>query len=165
MTLLNTPSKYGLISRALHWIIVFGIIAQWLLAEAEASSALALHQSIGMSVLALALVRVTWQLLNPTPALPPDTKPYEAVLARAVHVAFYLLLFAIPISGWALASVEDEPLRFFNWFDVPRLVLASEETMEDVHEMLFNILVALAMLHVLGAVKHWVAGRRGAESR
>jgi cytochrome b561 len=165
MTLLNTRSKYGLVSLALHWIIVLAILAQWLLAEAEGDEALALHQSIGLTVLSLAIVRVTWQLLNPTPAWPPDTKPYEAVLARSVHVALYVLLFAIPISGWALASVEDEPLRFFNSFDVPRIVLASEETVEEVHEALFNTLAALAVLHVIGAMKHWVAGRRTTELR
>lgn len=117
MTLLNTPARYGLVSLALHWSIVFAILAQWLLAEAESSNALALHQSIGLVVLALAV------------------------------------------------SVEDEPLRFFNWFDVPRVVVASEDTMEEVHEMLFNILVALAVLHVIGALKHWVAGRRATELR
>jgi cytochrome b561 len=73
-----------------------------------------------------------------------------------VHFAFYVLLIAIPISGWALSSVEDEPLRFFNWFEVPRLVLAGEKTLEEIHESLFNALVALAVLHVIGAAKHWL---------
>lgn len=168
MTLLNTPTRYGAVSRALHWIIVAAIIAQWLLAEAgeeraapgAAFDALTLHRSLGLAVLALAAVRLFWRAVNPAPAWPADTKPYEIAVARIVHVAFYALLFAIPISGWALASVEDEPLRFFGWFDVPRLVLADEHTLEEVHEVLFNVLAGLAALHVLGAAKHWFAGRR-----
>jgi cytochrome b561 len=85
-------------------------------------------------------------------------KPYEITLARIVHVAFYVLLFAIPLSGWAVASVEDEPLRFFGWFDLPRIVLGNEDTLEEVHEVLFNVLVALAVLHLFGAIKHWTTG-------
>src|SRR6185436_547260 len=143
MKLLNTPSSYGLVSRALHWLIVLGIIGQWALAESED---LMLHQSIGLTLLALAVVRLAWRAVNPKPAWPADVKPYEINLARAVHVAFYVLLFAIPLSGWALASVEDEPLRFFGWFDLPRMLVGSEDTLEEVHEMLFNVLVALAAL-------------------
>jgi cytochrome b561 len=172
MKLLNTRTHYGAVSRALHWIIVLAILVQWLLAEADEDSpayagspfdALTLHQSIGLVVLALALFRLAWRFLNPAPAWPSDMKRYEIVLARVVHVAFYVLLFAIPLSGWALASVEDEPLRFFNWFDVPRFVLGSEDALEDLHETLFNVLVGLAALHALGAAKHWFAsrGRRG----
>ena len=52
--------------------------------------------------------------------------PLEIALARSVHVAFYVLLFAIPLSGWALGSAEDEPLRFFGAFDLPRVVIGSE---------------------------------------
>jgi cytochrome b561 len=168
MKLLNSHSGYGHVSRALHWIIVFALVAQWLLAEAGEDSkptggagfdALTLHQSIGLSILLLAIVRLAWRLLNPSPAWPADMKPYEIMLARAVHVAFYALLFAMPISGWALSSVEGEPLRFFNWLDVPRIVLAGDDTLEEVHEALFNVTVALAALHILGAAKHWIATR------
>ena len=167
MSLINTTSKYGFVSRALHWVIVLAIAAQWLLAEAGEDSEVAgpglstmsLHQSIGLVVLLLAIVRLFWRSLNPTPAWPADMRPYEISLARVVHVAFYVLLFAIPLSGWALSSVEDEPLRFFNWFDVPRIVLGSEDTLEEVHEALFNILLVLTTLHIVGAATHWLRRR------
>jgi cytochrome b561 len=97
--------------------------------------------------------------MNPQPQWPADMKPYEIQLARIVHVAFYVLLFSIPLTGWALSSVESEPLRFFSWFDVPRINVAGKETLEDAHETLFNILVALAGLHIVAAAKHWLIGR------
>ena len=168
MKLLNSATHHGVISRALHWIIVVAILAQWLLAEAGEDSgpvvgsgfdALTLHQSIGMLVLLLALIRLAWRAVNPVPAWPADMKTYEITLARIVQFALYLLLFAIPISGWALSSAENEPLRFFNWFDIPRIALADEDTLEELHEALFNVLTGLAVLHVLGAAKHWIAGR------
>jgi len=156
MKLLNTRSGYGLVSLALHWIVVLGIIGEWVLAEAEV---MPLHQSMGITLLVLAAIRLMWRVANPDPAWPADIKPYEMRLARVVHFALYALLFAIPLSGWALASAEDEALRMFGWFDLPRIVLGSEDTLEDVHETLFNVLVALAALHVLGAIKHWLASR------
>lgn len=158
MKLLNTRSQFGLISLALHWIIVLGIIVQWALAEAFDDD-IALHQSIGILLLGLAAIRLTWRLLNPVPAWPADMKPYEVTLARIVHVSLYVLLFAIPLSGWALSSAEGEPLRFFNWFEIPRLGFGSEDMLEEVHETLFNVLVGLAVLHVLGAAKHGLARR------
>jgi cytochrome b561 len=161
MSILNTPKQYGLVSRGLHWMVVLAIIAQWLLAEAG-DDAMPLHQSLGLAIAMIALIRLAWRLVNPSPAWPVDMMPYEIRLARVVHVAFYVLLFAIPISGWVLSSVEDEPLRFFNAFDLPRVVLGNEDTLEEVHETLFNVLLALAALHVLGAAKHWFAVRRAA---
>lgn len=156
MALLDTRSHYGLVSRTLHWVVVIGIIGQWALAEADA---VPLHQSIGVTLLGVALLRLAWRAFSPSPAWPADMTPLEIALARSVHVAFYVLLFAIPLSGWALGSAEDEPLRFFGAFDLPRVVIGSEDTLEDVHEMLFNVLAGLAVLHVLGAAKHWLVAR------
>jgi hypothetical protein len=84
--------------------------------------------------------------------------------ARAVHVAFYVLLFALPLSGWALATVDGQPLSFFGLFDLPRLRIGaqlpitggtlSEDQLEAVHELLFNVLLGLALIHIAAALKH-----------
>jgi cytochrome b561 len=168
MKLLNTSAEYGVVSRTLHWIVVLALVGQWLLAEAgedaeavggSSFDALTLHHSFGLTILMLAAIRLVWRLFNPKPEWPSDMKPYEIVMARVVHIGFYVLLFAIPLSGWALASVEDEPLRYFAFFDVPRIAASGKETLEEVHEVLFNVLVGLALLHVAGAAKHWLARR------
>jgi cytochrome b561 len=98
------------------------------------------------------------------PAAPATMKRYEIALARTVHAAFYLLLFAIPLSGWALATADEQPLSFFGLFDIPQLRIGaqlpiaggtlSEDQLEEVHEILFNILLGLALLHVAAALKH-----------
>lgn len=164
MQLRNSQTDYGLISRLLHWIIAFGILAQWLLAETaeeaehtapvENLTGIGLHQSLGVLVLLLATMRVLWRLIDTQPLWPAALKPYELMLARIVHAAFYVLLFAIPLSGWALSSAEGEPVTFFGLFQLPPLSLGSEDVLEEVHEVLFNVLAALALLHVLAAAKH-----------
>jgi cytochrome b561 len=92
-------------------------------------------------------------------------------LARAVHVCFYVLLFAIPLSGWALATADGQPLSFFGWFDLPQLRIGaqwpvaggtlSEDQLEEVHEVLFNVLLGLALLHVVAALKHFFLDHDG----
>jgi cytochrome b561 len=163
----NTVSRYGFVAIALHWIIAAGIIAQYFLAEAAEDhevanggtlSAADVHTSIGITILGLALIRVFWRLIEPPPARPPSMKSYEIALARAAHLAFYGLLFALPLSGWALTTAESEPVRYFGLFELPQLRIVGgevrEEQLEEVHEVLFNVLVGLAVLHVVAALKH-----------
>lgn len=162
MHLRNTATRYGFVAASLHWVIVAGIIAQYLLAEAfedgpREDSAMGVHNALGMTLLALALVRVVWRLLERPPAPPPTMKRYEILVARSVHALFYVLLFAIPISGWALATVDGNAISFFGLFDIPQLSIAGapgEDRLEDIHELLFNVLVGIALLHVIAALKH-----------
>jgi cytochrome b561 len=165
MQWLNSRSRYGFIAASLHWLIVAAIVAQYFLAEAAEEhsdgpvgvfTAASIHNSLGIAILALALLRILWRVVELPPAPPATMKSYEIALARTVHIAFYFLLFAIPISGWVLATVDAQPLSFFGLFDLPRLSIGtfSEEQLEDVHEILFNILLGLALLHAAAALKH-----------
>lgn len=171
----NSSTRYGIIATSLHWVIVAGIIAQYFLAEAAedqenaAAGALSLgnlHTSLGLALLALAVVRLLWRFAESPPARPITMKRYEIAVARAVHVLFYVLLFALPISGWALATAEGEPLTFFGLFDVAQLGVGarlgfSEDQLEEVHEIVFNVLLALALLHLAAALKHQFVDRDG----
>ena len=152
MRLSNTDSRYGFVATGLHWVIVAGIVAQYFLAETAAG----LHISIGATILVLAVLRVLWRLAEPPPPLPQTMKRYERVLARSTHIAFYVLLFALPITGWALAGVDHESIGVFGLFDLPRLRIAAltEDQLEDIHEALFNVLLGLATLHVAAALRH-----------
>jgi len=163
----NTARRYGAVSAWLHWIIVAGIIAQYFLAEAGeehedaaagAMDAMNVHSSLGITLLLLAMVRLVWRLVEQPPARPATAKSYEVLLMRSVHAAFYVLLFAIPLSGWILTSAEGEAFRFFGTFEFPALPTgasgADKDLLEEIHEVLFNILVALAALHVIAALKH-----------
>lgn len=169
----NTASRYGYVATALHWVIVAGIVAQYFLAEAaedhegaaaSAFSAAGFHTSIGITILALALLRVLWRLVELPPSLPQAMKSYERTLARTTHFAFYVLLFALPLTGWALATADQQAISFFGLFDLPQLRLGAqlpieggtltEDQLEEIHEALFNVLLGLAALHIAAALKH-----------
>jgi cytochrome b561 len=172
----NTADRYGVVAQSLHWLIALGIVAQYFLAEAaeEAEGAAAgpfsasgIHGALGITIMALVMLRLAWRFIELPPERPPTMKRYEIVLARTAHIAFYVLLFAVPLSGWALASVQDQGLSFFGWFNLPHLQPVTQvplpgieggslnkDQLEELHEVLFNVLVGLAVLHIAAALKH-----------
>ena len=165
MSVRNSTRSWGSVSKALHWIIVLLIINQWLIAERADSlpnglaklQALAWHKSFGITILMLAVVRLVWRLLNPTPELASETKPWERSLARLSHVLLYALIFAMPLTGWMMSSARNFPVSWFHLFQLPDLVAPDKhifEMMRNLHGLLFLALVGVALLHVAGALKH-----------
>ena len=164
MTVRNSTTAWGSVSKALHWIIVVLIVNQWVIAErADDLTGLAklktlgYHKSFGMTILMLAVIRLVWRLSNPVPDLTAETRPWERVLAKISHVLLYALIFAMPITGWLMSSAKTYSVSWFNLFAFPNLVGKNEHIYElthGLHEVLFNVLVAVAALHALGALKH-----------
>jgi len=160
----NTTRSWGSLSKAFHWLIVLLIINQWWIAERAEElkglaklEALGLHKSFGMTILVLAVLRLLWRLMNPTPELTTETKPWERVLAKISHVLLYALIFAMPLTGWMMSSAKNYPVSWFKLFQFPDLVAPAEHTfdqMQDLHHLLFKVLVGVALLHVAGALKH-----------
>ena len=158
--------RYTGFSQALHWLIallVFTQLAMGKLFEIDADDGpdglFGWHTAIGLTVLALTLIRLGWRVTHKVPALPPATPSWQRLAARGTHIAFYVLLLALPLSGWLLTSAEGDPVTWFGWFDVPSLASLSggednEDFLEETHEILGNILMVLAGVHVLAGLKH-----------
>jgi cytochrome b561 len=105
----------------------------------------------------LAVLRLTWRWLNPTPALPDTLKPHERFLARFTHAALYVLIFIMPLSGWMMSSARNFPVSWFGLFQLPDLVGQDKrlyDTLHETHETLATALIVIAALHVLAALKH-----------
>ena len=165
MTFRNTTRSWGFLSKAFHWIIVLLILNQWIIAERAESlpkgpaliQALWWHKSFGITILVLAVLRLAWRWMNPVPDLSAETRPWERVLAKISHVLLYALILAMPISGWMMSSARSFPVSWFGWVQLPDLVKKDPqlyERLNDLHETLFYVLVAVAALHVAGALKH-----------
>jgi len=171
MNKLTTTDRYSGFSMTLHWLIALLAFSQLALGkffEVEADepdSLFGWHTALGLLVLALMVVRLGWRLTHSVPAPPRTTPGWQQVAARATHMAFYGLLIALPLSGWALTSVEGDAVNFFGWFTVPALPLAggeaTEELIGEIHEVLGNVLLVLAGLHVLAGLKHHYVDRDG----
>lgn len=165
MTLRNTSARWGAISQLLHWLIValivlqaaLGLTGRLLPLGVEKLALLARHKSIGMTILGLATLRLLWRWLNPVPPLPSNLKPHERFLAHSTHASLYVLLFAMPLSGWIMSSARGFPVSWFGLYQLPDLVPKSRplyEAMVTTHAALAIALALTVTLHVAGALKH-----------
>ena len=165
MNFRNTPRSWGAISKALHWLIALLIINQWVIASRADNlplgtaklQAIAWHKSFGMTIFALAIIRLVWRWMNPVPTLDGVTRTWERRLATFSHVMLYGLIFAMPLSGWLMSSARNFPVSWFGLYQFPDLVAANKplyEFMHDLHGALFNALACVALLHIAGALKH-----------
>jgi cytochrome b561 len=161
----NTNRAWGAVSKTFHWLIVLLIITQWVVAERadDLPNGLAklrlldLHKSIGMTVFMLAIIRLVWRWTNPVPSLDGLAKGWERRAANFSHVALYALIFAMPISGWLMSSAHAFSVSWFHLFQWPDLLQPDHElaeSLESLHKRLFLVLVGVAVLHMLGALKH-----------
>src|SRR5215467_11382790 len=165
MAVRNTKHRWGALSQLFHWLIVVLIIVQVTLASladdlppsARKVALLARHKSVGITILMLVILRLLWRSLNLTPLLPDTLKPYERFLARFTHAALYVLLFAMPLSGWMMSSARGFPVSWFGLFQLPDLVPKSKplyEALVTTHAVLAGLLGAVVALHVAGALMH-----------
>jgi cytochrome b561 len=83
--------------------------------------------------------------------------PLERRLAHATHIAFYVLLFAMPLTGWMMSSAKNYSVSWFGLFTWPNLIGKSEgafDALRSTHHILSYLLFAIAVLHILAALKH-----------
>ena len=165
MPIQSSPTRYGAVAQAFHWLIAALIVTQFVLANmaddlpigAHKLALLARHKSFGMTVLMLAILRLLWRWKNRPPALPDHMSPLERKLARATHIAFYVLLFAMPMTGWLMSSAKNYSVSWFGWFTWPNLIGKNEaafDFLRATHDTLSFILFGIAVLHILAALKH-----------
>lgn len=118
---------------------------------------LANHKSVGITILALAIIRVGWRIGHPPPPLPASMPAWQVTASHVSHWALYALLFLMPVSGWLMSSATAYSVSWFNLFQLPDLVAPDPqraELFEEIHEFLAYTLGAVASLHVLAALKH-----------
>ncbi len=171
-------NRYSAVAMVLHWTIAALIVIQlclgWYMNEIVPDHSPLqdrvqdIHVTVGLSILILVLVRIGWRLVHPTPPLPSGMPAWERILARASHLLFYVLLLAMPLTGWALVSVRHEGIPFFGlaWPAMPMLDHMAKAQARGVGGQLKHIhifilvwvvLINLA-LHVAGAIKHQFDG-------
>lgn len=165
MQIRNTRQRWGAVAQLLHWSIAIAVLvmlglgwwAGWLPYGKLKVDVFWVHKSLGMLVLAAMSLRLVWRLLNPTPALPNGLKTWERGAAHLTHYGLYLLLIAMPLSGWVINSAANFPLSVFGWFQVPAIVGPDDDLKSlagDVHELLAWAIVGVLALHVAAALKH-----------
>jgi cytochrome b561 len=162
----NEPDRYGRVSRVLHWtiailflaLIPMGIFAS-IIPEGTAYRVeyYVVHKTIGVIVLALVLVRLFWNRKSKRPALDASLTSKERKLAHVAHIALYVMMIMIPITGFIMTSFHGAPTFFFAWELEPLWGFSKTGTIVwgMLHKYLLPYLLYIVLgAHILGALKH-----------
>lgn len=173
--------RYTNTAMALHWMIALAIAINvglaWLwphmLPDDAVRPAIDTHKSIGVTVFGLAFMRLLWRFGHRPPALPEGYHKWEAAAAHGAHVLLYVIMFAMPLTGWIMDSAwkdaASHPMHYFGGVEFPRLAWVQSldpalkeklhEGFGEAHEILAYALYALVIAHVGGALKHQLIDR------
>jgi cytochrome b561 len=169
-------ARYGGIAIALLWLVAGAIFATFPLGLYMADLPLSprklqlvsYHKWIGVTVLALMCLRLAWRLTHRPPPLPAAVPAWQRRAAMIAHWALYVLLLAIPMSGWLYSSAAGVPTVYLGLWQLPDLV-AKDKALADAlnlaHKSLNFVLLGLVVVHVAAALKHHFVDRDGLIAR
>jgi cytochrome b561 len=165
MHLLGTRFRYGAVAQALHWLTAILVVAAYFMGpggseERVYSSAVDFtrqtHETLGVTVFALVLVRLWWRSIDTAPEDPP-MQPWMRYSAKLVHVVLYGLLIATPVSAIVGAWLEGHPLTLWGFGNIDPLLPPVHDvglSLAALHTTLGNVILWIAGLHAFAALVH-----------
>lgn len=169
--------RYSITAIVLHWLIAVAIIGTFTLGlvmtDIQGISMAKLkymswHKWAGVTILGLAALRLLWRLFNRPPAYATTLPAWQHGAAHGLHGLLYLLMFAVPLSGYFFSLAAGFPVVYFGKIALPVLIApdpALRDTLRALHYWLNMLLAGLVALHVLAALKHWLVDRDGVMQR
>lgn len=161
---MNKITAFPTSAKFMHWLSALLIISMLFLGVSMIQSlatwqhtALQLHKSVGALVLVLVLIRLINRLLIQMPPLPTDLNWAQRFAAKASHIVLYVLMLAIPLSGWAMQSAAGLTVSPFGLFNLPTLINENVQyyaIFRELHGILTWTLFAVIVLHVSAALHH-----------
>lgn len=162
-----TAARYSTTAIALHWWIALFIVAAFVIGQLLEDMAfspfklrvISWHKWLGVSVFLLVWVRLAWRLTHRPPALPTGMSGWQQSAAHALHFLLYLLMVAVPLSGWLMSSAKGVPTVFLGVLPLPDLLSADKQLgsfLAGIHSLLTKALLVLVLAHVAAAIKHHI---------
>ena len=161
----RTAPGYGGVAKSLHWfmaLLLLGMLALGLYMHdlplsPDKLELFSWHKWGGVTLFLLVLVRLAWRLAHRPPPLPLAMPPAQAFAAHAGHALLYVLMLAIPLSGWLMSSAKGFQTVWFGILPIPDLLerdKALGALLTQVHEMLNVAFMVLLAVHIGAALKH-----------
>lgn len=159
-----SPQRYSAPAIALHWLMAVGLIGAiamgWYVSELPMSlqrlKLINWHKWLGISLLALFMIRLAWRLAKGAP--PAAAAPrWQQQAAGAAHWLLYGLMALVPLLGWIYSSAAGYPVVWFGVLPLPDLVAVDKEfaqTLKGLHKIAAWSLLLLILAHVGAALKH-----------
>ncbi len=159
------------LQRLLHWLMAICIIAMLFIGVGMVSTIapdhltlVSIHKPLGVAILLLVIIRIVVRLLYGAPALPADMPAPMKLAAHLSHLAFYGLMLAMPLIGWAMLSAAGYPIVLFGGVTLPPILPPNRELhalLWSAHYLLAFAFFGLILLHLAAALFHALVRRDG----
>ena len=158
-------TSYTPVAKGLHWlmaVMILGLLALGLYMSdlplsPEKLTLYSWHKWAGVTVFVLVWLRLAWRVTHRPPALPDTLSPLMRLAAHAGHAGLYVLMVAIPLTGWLMSSAKGFQTVWFGVLPIPDLLGRDRELgdlLQQVHKLL-NLLLMLTLAgHVAAALWH-----------
>ena len=169
--------RYTITAIIFHWLIALLIVGAFIMGLVMTDipgitptklKYYSWHKWAGVTVLALAALRLLWRLTHRAPAYPASMPAWQKGAAHGLHGVLYLLMFAVPLSGYLYTLSAGIPVVYFGLFELPIIIAADPElkpVLKGVHYWLNMGLAACVAVHLAAALKHQFIDRDGVLKR
>jgi cytochrome b561 len=169
----TTPTRYTSTAIALHWLIALLLLGQFAFGltlediargTPERGYYVNLHKSIGLLIGLLIVLRIAWRLTHKAPPLPDPTPGWQRRAAKFSHLALYLCMLVLPLSGYLASNFSKHGIKFFNavrwapWGPDDKVLYAF---FNQTHHLAAALLALFVAVHLLGVAKHMLIDRDG----
>lgn len=165
MTSPVSGTGYTGIAIGLHWLVAFAILGSFsvglymvdLTLSPQKLKLYSWHKWAGVTIFLFGLLRLGWRLLHRPPELPAGIPQWQRSAAEVTHVLLYLLMFAIPLSGWLMSSAKGFQTVWFGVLPLPDLLDKNEglgDALKQLHVLLNFSMAGLVVVHLGAVLKH-----------
>ena len=172
----GNKTRYDAVAMTLHWVMAIafflmlgsGLALEFIetIPKSLAFSMIQWHKSLGLILLVAFFIRIGWRLFHRPPALPASIKQLDKIAAKSGHWALYLMMIALPLSGWVMVSSSPYglPTFIFGWFEWPHIPAIQGNDMvndasKEAHEIMAWVFIGLIALHIAAVIKHFLIDR------
>ncbi len=168
--------RYTATAMVFHWLVALMIIGAFTMGLVMTEMSLSptklkfysWHKWAGVTILGLACLRLLWRLTHPAPAYPAGMPAWQKSSASMLHGLLYVLMFAVPLSGYFYTLAAGYPVVYFGLFELPVLIQKNDELkplLQALHFWLNMTLAGAVGIHVAAALKHQFIDRDGVLQR
>ncbi|MET0093318.1 MAG: cytochrome b [Sedimenticola sp.] len=162
----NSERQYGILARFFHWAVALVLVGLFALGwymtgltyyDPWYHDSIELHKSLGVLAAVLIVCRIGWAVYDRKPGYPASLSGWEQRAAALAHGLLYLLMIALPVSGYLISTAQGHGIDLFGLFEIPALLPAAdgrEEIAGRVHYFLAFGGGWIVLLHVAAALKH-----------
>lgn len=167
-----TTDRYHSMSIVLHWTMALALLFMFAsglymlnadISKAEQYRLFQIHKASGVVVLWALILRIMVRVFTPAPALPDKLNPQQIKQAKLGHIALYIALVTMPLSGWLMVSASPFGLPtfvFVDWIKWPHIPgvarnKAIETLANNVHWITAIFLGTFILGHISAVIWHY----------